>query len=1184
MKCGACQSDNPPGSRFCEQCGSSLAARCPKCGEETRPDAKFCRACGQRLAPALEISTETPAPLQPTPVEPASLPSAVRAPSHLAEKILAGRAAIEGERRQVTALSGDIAGYTAMGEKLDPEDVRAIIAPGFQLVAAEIHRFEGTIIAYGGDGLMALFGAPIAHEDAPRRAIHAALAIQQALRDYGKQLERGRGLNLRMRIGVNSGTVVVGKIGDDLHMEYTAIGDTINLASRLQSAARPGSVVISEATHKAAPDLFDTLDLGELALKGHAPVRAYEVLRERGRRARLEAATERGLTPLVGRERELAALDDLFGQVIAGAGQVALVAGEAGIGKSRLLLEFRNRRAAAGDEVTWLEGRCVSFGQSTPMLPVIDQVRENFGIEEIDEEPEIIAKVENGMRQMGGLEQQIPYLRYLLSVDPGDPAVAEMDTSARRKRMFDALRALAMRGASLRPLVLVVEDLHWADTSTIEYLESLMDSVAGARLMLICTYRVGYTPGFGTRSFQTTVNLHHLTDAQALQMATGVLGAADFPDELKAALTQKAEGVPLFVEEVTKTLLELGFLSRDNGHYRMLKKLDDTTVPDTIQGIIMARLDRLGGDGKRAVQLASVIGRQFVLRLLERVAGLTGKLEGLLQELKALEIVYEQGLLPEPAYIFKHAVIQDVAYNSLLLQQRKELHRAVGGAIQELYPDRLTEHYSELAHHFIRAEDWPNALEYSRLAGDQAAQSYSNVEAEQHYARALAAAAKMPLVEPGALADLYAKRGAVLNIVGRVDDAIADYQRAQQIVHSAGDRKREVQVLLGLIDVYTTAHQQEPMLEYSHQALALARETGDKELEALCATMLQFCGMCFGPNSGAEKEAEQTLSLAETTGNPRLRAYAHEVLAFVLQWQADFDRSIPHLRQALQLAVQIHNGRQYGDIVFHLGCAYFSKGDYEEALRWFGRCAEYADGAGDKYLMAQVPNLSGGVHLELYDLDEALKINLESYEIACRLSPWTEPRGHSLTKAGLAYFELGDFALADKYFLRAWELLEDKDEFIRWRWQMVLLRGRGELALASGQRDEAWKFATESLDLASKTVSRKHIARAQWLQGEILAASGRLDEAAKTLDASATLAEQIGTPREIWIARSALGHVLTKLGRDKEVESQFQKAANAIETVSSKVKTPALSRSFLNAAPIRAVYKALNRKPPPTIP
>ncbi|HEV8712093.1 MAG TPA: AAA family ATPase, partial [Candidatus Binatia bacterium] len=383
---------------------------------------------------------------------------------------------------------------------------------------------------------------------------------------------------------------------------------------------------------------------------------------------------------------------DLFHQIKAGRGQVVLVTGEAGIGKSRLLLELRRALAQAGEEVTWLEGRCISFGQSIPFLPLIDQLRENFGIEEFDGEPEIIAKVEHGMRRLGALEAHIPYIRYLLSVDPGDPAIATMNPLVRRRQVFAALRALTVRGVTLCPAALIYEDLHWIDTSSEEYLSSLVDAVAGVPLLLILTYRVGYTLPFGSRSFFTTVNLHSLSEAETLAMAGRVLGTEQFPPELKAALMEKAEGVPLFIEEVTKTLLDLGVLRRENGGYRMVKGMADVNVPDTIQGIIMARLDRLSQNCKRTVQLASVIGRQFLVRLLARISGLTSQLEGVLAELQALELIYRQDLLPEPAYIFKHAVIQDVAYNSLLVQRRKELHRAVGAAIEELYADRLTDH------------------------------------------------------------------------------------------------------------------------------------------------------------------------------------------------------------------------------------------------------------------------------------------------------------------------------------------------------------------------------------------------------------------------------------------------------------------------------------------------------------
>ena len=369
MTCASCKFDNPSAARFCEQCGTPLEVKCPRCSATVSAGARFCGACGNQLATPDAPSTE---PLHSKPRVTNSPPAHAfvpDVPGHLAEKILSGRAALEGERRQVTVLFGDIANYTALSEKLDPEEVHRIVQRCFELVAAEIHRFEGTINQYGGDGFMALFGAPIAHEDAPRRAVHAALAIQRALGSFGKDLEKRSGLVVQMRIALNTGIVVVGRITDDLRMDYTAIGDTINLASRLQSAARPTSVVISEATHRAIEGFFDTVDLGELQIRGHAPVRAFEVTGARSRRTRLEVTAERGLTPLVGRERELAALEDLFREVRGGRGQIVFIAGEAGIGKSRLLLEFRRRLEASSDPITWLEGRCVSFGQSIPMLP-----------------------------------------------------------------------------------------------------------------------------------------------------------------------------------------------------------------------------------------------------------------------------------------------------------------------------------------------------------------------------------------------------------------------------------------------------------------------------------------------------------------------------------------------------------------------------------------------------------------------------------------------------------------------------------------------------------------------------------------------------------------------------------------------------------------------------------------------
>ena len=769
-------------------------------------------------------------------------------PKHLADKILTTRSALEGERKQVTVLFADVAGFTTLAEQLDPEVVHDIINRCFERITAEVHRFEGTINQYTGDGVMALFGAPIAHEDSPRRAVHAALGIQRAIRDVAQALQAERRLSLQMRIGVNTGLVVVGKIGDDLRMDYTAVGDTTNLAARLQQTAQPGSVVISAATQQHVAGFFDTRDLGERPVKGRAPVRAFEVLRPRGRRTRFDMAVERGLTPLVGRERELATLRERFREVKAGRGQVVGITGEAGMGKSRLVLEFRRALAQAGEVVTWLEGHCISFGQASPFLPLIELLRDNFQIDEVDGALEIIAKGEQGMRRMGELEAHIPAIRYLLSVDPGDPAFAALEGTVRRRHLFAALRALSLCGAQRRPLVLVIEDLHWIDTSSEELLTFLLDAAAGVPLFLLVTYRIGYTPPFGSRSFYTTLTLHSFSEAETLAMAGHVLGTAQFPTELQTALMDKAEGVPLFIEEVTKTLLDLGVLQREQGGYRLVKSLGEVHVPDTIQGIIMARLDRLGDEGKRTVQLASVIGRQFLVRLLARVAGLSERLEGLLRELQALEIIYEQGLVPEPAYIFKHAVIQDVAYQSLLLQRRKALHRAVGEAIEDLYQDRLEEHYDELAHHFAQGEVWNKAVAYSWQAGAKAFARSALREAIACFEQALVAIEHLPESQERReqAVDLRLDIRNALIALGAHGAMFDHLCAAERLAASLDDHRRLGWVSAYLSNYFCNTGDQDRAVETGQRALAIAVASEDFALEVMATFFLGILYLSLG--------------------------------------------------------------------------------------------------------------------------------------------------------------------------------------------------------------------------------------------------------------------------------------------------------------------------------------------------
>jgi class 3 adenylate cyclase/tetratricopeptide (TPR) repeat protein len=1002
-----------------------------------------------------------------------------------------------------------VVGFTTLAEQLDPEVVHDLINRCFERITAEVHRFEGTVNQYTGDGVMALFGAPLAHEDSPRRAVHAALGIQRAIRDVAQAFQTERGLTLQMRLGLHTGLVVVGKIGDDLRMDYTAVGDTTNLAARLQQMAQPGSVLISAATQQRVAGFFETRDLGEMPVKGRAPVQAFEVLRPRGRRTRFDVAVERGLTPLVGRERELATLHERFRAVKAGRGQVVGITGEAGIGKSRLVLEFRRALARAGDAVTWLEGHCISFGQASPFLPLIELLRDNFQLDEVDGEPEIIAKVEQGMRRMGELEAHIPAIRYLLSVDPGDPAFAALEGTARRRHLFAALRALAIRGARLRPLVLVVEDLHWIDTSSEECLNAMLDAVAGVPLLLLATYRIGYTPPFGSRSFSTTLTLHSFSETETLAMAGQVLGTSQCPPELQTALMDKAEGVPLFIEEVTKTLLDLGVLRREHGAYRVVKRLSEVHVPDTIQGIIMARLDRLGDDGKHTVQLASVIGRQFLVRLLARVAGQGERLEGLLHELQALEIIYEQGLVPEPAYIFKHAVIQDVAYNSLLIQRRKALHRAVGEAIEELYPDRLEEHYTELAHHFSQGEVWDKALGYCRQAGEKAMAQSACREAVGAFEQGLNTLSHLP--------------------------------------ETRDTREQAIDLRLALRSALFPSGDSGRILALLHEAEALAATLDDpRRLGQVSGFLSMHFLSVMGAPDQAVTAAQRALALATASGDVVLQGLAHRFLGEAYRTQGDYRRAIDYYRQTVASFEGTRRRERFGQVILpavrsranlamcHAELGMFAEGAAlgEEGLR----IAEVAAHLGSLMFASWGVGLlflgQGDWRRALPLLERAMGL-CQEVELPVYF-PWMA------AALGTAYTLGGRMAAAMPLLAQALEQTMTMGmEGFQTRCSLSL----GEAQMGAGCLEDAHTRAEQALALARAHQERGHEAYALHLLGDIAAhrSPPDVDQAAVHYRQALALAEELGM-------RPLQAHCHRSLGLLYTATRQWEQARAALAT------------------------------------
>jgi class 3 adenylate cyclase len=591
VTCPGCRHENPADARFCTGCGRPLALACAACGATNPPDSRFCKGCGTPLGAQ---STSERGVREATP--------AAYTPPHLAQKILTSRGALEGERKLVTVLFVDVSGFTALAERLDPEDVHQIMDEAFEVMLAAIHRYEGTVNQFLGDGLMALFGAPIAHEDHPLRALHGALGIQRALATYRDGLRRDRGIEFQVRQGLNTGAVVVGRIGDNLRMDYTAVGDTTNLAARLLALAEPGQILIGEDTARATRPYFTLSSLGEVAVKGKAShVRAYRVDGVSAVRSRLEAESERGLTPLVGRERELALLRERLDEVRDGHGQVVLVAGEAGIGKSRLLLECRRQAEEAGTR--WVLGRCVSFGRAISYLPVLDLIRDFAGIREGDSAEAMGDAIERSIRE-GGDEAAwtIPFVRALLSLDAGDPTVSAMTPGQRRGRTAEAIRALLMQASRKGSVALVVEDLHWIDPHSEEVLRALLEGMAAAPLAVLLTYRPGYLPPFGDRTYHTRISLRALPRSQTAAVVDGVLQAREVPAEIHRLIAEKAEGNPLFIEELAKSLVEEGTLAPAEGGYRLTRPVQELAVPDTIQGVITARIDRLPEPSKNALQ------------------------------------------------------------------------------------------------------------------------------------------------------------------------------------------------------------------------------------------------------------------------------------------------------------------------------------------------------------------------------------------------------------------------------------------------------------------------------------------------------------------------------------------------------------------------------------------------------
>jgi class 3 adenylate cyclase/tetratricopeptide (TPR) repeat protein len=717
MKCPECQFENPEEMQFCGKCGAILETICSQCNFSNPPQFAFCGKCGNDLSlPSTPVQKDLSFDEKLTKIQ-------RYLPKGLTEKILSQRDRIEGERKQVTVMFCDMEGFTSLSEKLGPEEAYIVMDQVYEILIHKVHDYEGTVNEFTGDGIMALFGAPIALEDAPQRAIRSAYAIHREMSKFNDKIkqEKANIPQIKMRIGIHTGPVIVGTLGNDLRVEFKAVGDTVNLASKMEGLSEPGSTYVTEETFKLSEGLFRFEALGEFAVKGKKePVKAYRVIAPSTSRTRFDVSAERGLTPFVGRERELELLLDGFERAKAGRGQAFSIMSEAGVGKSRLLYEFR--KAVTNEDVTFQEGKCLSFSRGVSYHPVIDIVKANFDIVEGDGDFEIREKLKRGLNILSADESStLPYLLELLSVKDSGVDPISLSPEARKDRIIEALNRITLKTSEIRPLIMATEDLHWIDKSSEGVFKSLLDSITGARVFLVFTYRPEYVHTWGAKSYHSQITLNRLSNRESLSMVTHLLGTEDIGNDLEQLILEKTEGVPFFIEEFIKSLKDLKIIEKTDSTYHLVNEIQEVTIPSTIQDVIMARVDALPEGAKELLQSGSVIEREFNYELIKQISGLSEQeLWSQLSVLKDAEVIFERGIYPESTYIFKHALTQEVVYDSILTRKKKELHNKIGQIIEHLYKDYLHEHYGVLAEHFISSENYEKGAKYCRLVGKKA--------------------------------------------------------------------------------------------------------------------------------------------------------------------------------------------------------------------------------------------------------------------------------------------------------------------------------------------------------------------------------------------------------------------------------------------------------------------------------
>ena len=1003
MQCPRCQHENLAGAKFCNGCGARLELACPACKHTNPVGSRFCNECGEPLRASSEPLA---APRLRTPE--------AYTPKHLAEKILTSRAALEGERKQVTVLFADLKGSMELLADRDPEEGRKILDPVLERMMEAVHRYEGTVNQVMGDGIMALFGAPLAHEDHAVRACYAALRMQESVKQYADEVRRSHAAVVKIRVGLNSGEVVVRAIGSDLHMDYTAVGQTTHLAARMEQIADPGAIVITPDTLALAEGYFEVKSLGPVPVKGLADaVEVYEVTGAGPARTRLQASTRRGLTRFVGRDAELEQLRRAQQLAGGGHGQVAAIVGEAGVGKSRLVYEFTHSHRMQGWLV--LESASVSYGKATSYLPVIDLLKGYFKIQDRDDLREIREKVMGKLLALDeSLKPTLPALLALLDVPVDDAAWQALDPGQRRQRTLDAVRRLLLREAREQPLLLIFEDLHWIDGETQALLDSLVEGLGSTRLLLLVNYRPEYQHAWGGKTYYSQMRLDALPAESAGELLETLLGDDPGLAPLKQLLVKR--GNPFFLEETVRTLVETKALAGERGRYRPTQPVQAIQVPATVQVMLAARIDRLAPEDKRLLQTASVVGKDVPFALLQAIAELPEEaLRRGLDRLQSAEFLYETGLFPDLEYSFKHALTHEVTYAGLLQERRRELHARIVEAIEALHRDRLGGEIERLAHHAFRGELREKAVHYLRQAGLKAAARSALQDALVWLEQALGVLEALPESQSTLerAFDIRLELRPVLNQLGEVRRALERLREAEILAERLNDDRRRARICAFLTTAHSLLSELDEALESGTRALAIARVLGDLELRILATSYLEQAHYLRGEYERVVELATDNLAalpadwVYEYLGlTAPASVYDRFWLVVSLAELGRFAEAAEYEAEAIRIAEPTHHAFTVGQAHRAASTLHLLKGDWAKARSLIEHGVAVLRTGNVVIVLPWAIASSAWVLAQLGEASEALSRLLEGEELLERQA------AKGITgNLGLAYYSLGSAAL-----------------------------------------------------------------------------------------------------------------------------------------------------------------------------